>query len=180
MRRSPLVMGAVVAALLLTAVPASTVQASNPSRSTYTIYATICDGVGYTARQVGQVWYITEPYWYSGPEFFLVGDHWVPSGTFRTNINHSIWTDSGSLGVSSGTFLIRGSRAGDYNGLWAWNWAQGKDGIGVGQGVGSSRGTFVKIAFPAVEPAGLPDPPHAYCSNGDPVYDSYYVVMSTY
>ena len=82
--------------------------------------------------------------------------------------------------MSSGTFVVRGSRAGDYNGLWAFNWGQGKDGIGVGLGVGSSNGKHVKIVFPAVEPVGLPDPPDAYCSNGDPAYGYYYVVLSTY
>lgn len=180
MRRSQLAIGAVVAALLLATVPTSTAQAANPSRSTHTIYATICDGVGPTARQVGRIWFITEPYWYAGPEFFLVGDGWVPSGTFRTNVNHSIWSDSGGLGVSSGTFVVRGSPVGDYGGVWAWNWGQGKDGHGVGLGVGWSNGNHVKIVFPAVDPVGLPDPPDAYCSNGDPAYVHYYVVLSTY
>jgi hypothetical protein len=172
MRRSKLLMGAVVSALLLAIVPMSTAQAAKPSPSTSTIFVAISDGVAPTAREVGQIWYITQPYWFGGPEYFLVQGSWVRSGTFRTNINHSIWSDSGNLGLSSGTFVVRDSLLGDCDGLWAWNWGKGKDGLGVGRCVGSSKSIHVKITFPAVDPVGLPNPP--------PADNFYYVVISTY
>jgi hypothetical protein len=170
MRRSRLVTGAVAAALLLAIVPTSTAQALQPVRSTYTVFVAIYDGVMPTERETGRTLHITEPYWYVGDAFVLVGNQWTPSGTVRTNIDQSNWSDSG--GVSSGTFVVRGSALGDYDGTWAWNWGRGKDGHGVGQGVGSSTGNHLKIEFPAVDPVGLPDPPEAGAY--------YYMVMSTY
>jgi hypothetical protein len=170
MRRSRLVTGAVVAALLLAIVPISTAQAVQPARSTYTVFVAINDGVMPTERETGRTLHITQPYWYAGDAYFLVGNEWVQSGTFRTNVDQSNWSDSG--GVSSGTFVLCGSLLGAYDGTWAWNWGKGQDGHGVGQDVGSSAGYHVKIEFPAVEPVGLPDPPEAFAY--------YYVVMSTY
>lgn len=174
MLRSRLVTGTVVAALLLATVPMATAQAAMPSRSTYTGFVPICGGTGPTARAAGPTWHLTEGYWYAGPEFVLVASQWVESGTFRINVDQSNWSDYGpSGGVSSGTFEVRGSLPGDYDGTWAYNWGRAKVGHGVGQGIGSSMGSRLQIDFPP-DPVGLPDPPVG-CGFG-----GFYVIMSTF
>jgi hypothetical protein len=175
MFRSRLVAGTVAAVLMLATVPLATAQAAMPSRSTYTGFVPICDGVGPTARADGPTWHLTEGYWYAGPEFVLVGDQWVEQGTFRMMFDESNWSDFGpSGGVSSGSFEIRGGLPGDYDGTFAYNWGKSHDGHGVGQGIGSSAGSRVKVVFPGSDPVGLPEPPEG-CGFG-----GFYAVMSTY
>jgi hypothetical protein len=167
---------AVVTGLLLATVSVATTQATQPSRSTYAIFSTICDGSGFEVRESGPM-YHTRDYWYTGNYFFLVGGQWVQSGTYRYDVEVSNWGPTS--GTGSGTFAIYGSLVGDYEGSWAWNWAKGDDGHGVGQGVGTSHGKHLKIDFLANDPVGLPVPPADWC-NGAPAWGYGYEVVSTY
>jgi hypothetical protein len=174
MRRSRLVTWAVVAALMLATVPVATAQAARPSPSTRTVFITICDfheGMGWT---VGR-WAYYRGYWHTGNEFVLVGGQWVLTGTFRADTDNMI-VGPNTL-VTSGTFQVRDGLLGDYDGQYAWNYGKGKDGLGIGRGVGSSAGGYIKIDFLFNnEPVGLPEAPSDPCAaNG---YQ--YLITSTY
>jgi hypothetical protein len=175
-RRSRLVTGAVVAAFMLAAVAMATAQAASPSRSTYTVFMTICEGAASPERDAGPTVHAPGS-WHTGDDFFLVGGRWVPSGTFRVDVDQASWGAAG--GTSSGTFAMRGSLVGDYDGRWAWNWKQGQDGHGVGQGVASSKGDHVKVDFLILDPVGLPVPPDDGCGAA-PMYGYGFLAVSTY
>jgi hypothetical protein len=174
MRRSKLLMGAVVAALLLATVPMSTAQAAKPSPSTHTVFITVCDYAWAPVRETGPRSH--EPgSWHSGNEYVLTESNWVLSGTFRVDFDKDNWGDWSPGGAGSGTFEVRDSLLGDYDGHWEWQWGR-QDGHGVGQGVGSSAGGHVKIDFLGNDPLGLPDAPPDQCAaNG-----YRYLVISTY
>jgi hypothetical protein len=175
MRRIKLATWAVVAALLLATVPMSTAQAAQPSRSTYTVFMTVCAGTVSPERDAGPTTHARGS-WHTGNAFFLGQSGWVQSGTFSVDID--IANGGPSSYAASGTFAVRGSLLGDYDGTWAWNFGQGGDGHGVGQGIWSSKGNHIKVDF-LMNP--LPDlgSPDVWC-DGNPAYGSRYLVMSTY
>jgi hypothetical protein len=161
--------------LLLGTIPVSIAQAAQPSRSTYTDFRTICAGATSPDRDAGPTTHARGS-WHTGNAFFLGQSGWVQSGTFR--VDHDRVNGGPSSYTASGTFAVCGSRLGDYDGTWAWNFGQGGDRHGVGRGIGSSEGNHVKVDFLLNDLLDL-GWPNVWC-DGAPAYGSRYLVMTTH
>jgi hypothetical protein len=165
MRRFRIAAAAVSVAMLLAMVPALGVQAAGPSPS-YTVYRADC-----------LYDFSSETYWEAGGtfhsrgvvghhvNFFLVGGSWVAGGTNVTTAKVDGLLD-GSAGTASGTFTVRGSPVGDYDG--SWTWGMSAMGNASGQGVGGSAGKHLKVSHLPAAPAGLPVAPGNPCGYGRP------------
>jgi hypothetical protein len=174
MRRVKFWPWAVIAALLLTMVSTLSVQAAKPSPR-HTVFFAVCSGVGPDFYGTGAAFHARD-FGGSGYTYFPVDDGWVESGTQSTFV-------SGMNGMfpiawmESGTFQLRDSLVGDYDGTFTWK--QPGDGQAVGQGVGSSKGLHLKETILWEVPAGLPAPPSDPCHGSD-VIERAYMIVSVY
>ena len=147
------------AAVLLVLAIAAPAAAAKPWQS-YTVFRAQCgEGFGPDFRywETPNGFHVRD---YLGfhENYLLVGGSWVASGT-----NHTVVMINGKpdAATASGTFEIRGSIVGDFDGTWRWGMTP--DGKATGQGVNASVGAHLKVDLLGAEPAGLPDPPSDLC-----------------
>lgn len=160
MRRSRRLALAVCAALLLTSAMALSAQAARPSAA-YTVYRADCgyDFSGAREWESDGVLHIRGIVAYH-VNYFLIDGSWVQSGTNVTTAN----VNGKTVQHAWGTFEVRDTIVGDYDG--AWTWGNTPVGIATGQGVGDSAGWHLKTELLGERPAGVPDPPVTGCPEG--------------
>ena len=160
MRRSRVLALAMSAALLLAMASALSAQAAAPSAA-YIVYRTDCGGDFSRARE----WVSDGVLHIRGAvlhhvNYFLEGGTWVERGTNVTTANINTKLD-GSGGAAWGTFKVRGSLVGDYDGHWTWGMSA--NGNAAAQGVGNDAGKHLKGELPGAAPPDLPTPPPPGC-----------------
>lgn len=163
MRRSRVLALAASTALLLTTVSAVSVQAAQPS-APHTVLRAGCveDFSNVTEWQSGAAYHLRGGVAHH-VNFLLVDGAWVREGT---NVTTAMLQTNGTAGAASGTFEIRGSAFGDYDG--SFTWGMSANGTATGQGVGDSAGRHLMVELLGTMPAGLPDPPADPCGYGRP------------
>jgi hypothetical protein len=147
------------AAVLLVLAIAAPAAAAKPWQS-YTVFRAQCAqdvGPDFRSWETPNTWHMRDFLGFHR-NYFLVNGAWVEYGTNETVVMANGHADGAT---ASGTFEIRGSLVGDFDG--SWRWGMTPDGKATGQGVNASVGAHLKVDLLGAEPAGLPDPPPAPC-----------------